>query len=74
MFSDPVEVAVLVAGIDHQQVAAVRHRINEHVIDDAARVVAEHRVLDPSRAQSCHVATDDTLNEGLVFDAQLTHM
>ena len=67
---DPVEVAILVAGIDHQQVSAVRHRIDEDIIDDAARLVAEHGVLDPTRPQPREVTRDHALGETLVFDTQ----
>ena len=66
---DPVEVAILVSGIDDQQVSAVGHRVDEHVIDNAAGVVTEHRVLDPAGPQACHVATDDPLGEAPVGDA-----
>src|SRR2546427_10176253 len=74
VLSHTVEVAVLVAGIDNKQVFTVRHCINEYIIDDAACVIAEHRVLDPSRPQPRHVATDDPLGQALLRYPQLTHM
>ena len=40
MRADPVEVAVLIAGIDHQQIATIRYRIDKDVVDDATVVIA----------------------------------
>jgi len=71
---DPLEVAILVAGIDHHQVACVRHRIDEDVIDDAALLVAEQGVLDSTGLEPIQVTRDDTLSHAVVNDSQLTHV
>src|SRR5438132_7174291 len=60
---NPVEVAVLVAGVDHQEMAAIGHRVDEDVIDDATPLVAEHGVLGVTRAQLCQVPADHPLRQ-----------
>src|SRR5438477_6985890 len=74
MAADPVEVAVLVAGIHDHQVAAVGNRIDQDIIDDAAGLVAKHGVLNAVRPQPREVTRDHALGETLVFDTQLTHV
>ena len=74
MAADPVEVAILVARVHHHQGAPVGNRIDEDIIDDAARLVAKHGVLDPTRPQPREVTRDHALGETLVFDTQLAHM
>ena len=71
---DPLEVAILVAGIDHQQIAAVGHRVDQDIIDDAALLVAEEGVLDPSGLEPAQVASEDALGQAPIGDAQLTHV
>src|ERR1700732_2608205 len=71
---DPLEIAILVAGIDHQQIAAVGHRVDQDVVDDAALVVAKQGVLYPSVLEPGHVTGDDALGQARIGDAQLTHV
>src|SRR5438128_2588622 len=71
---DPVEVAVLVARIDHHQVAALGNRVDQDIIDDATRLVTEHGVLDPAGPEPSEVARDHLLGQALVFDTQLAHV
>src|ERR1700694_1165408 len=72
--ADPVEVGVLIAGVDYQQVAAIRHRVGKDIIDDASGLVAEHGVLNPTGLEPREVTRDDPLREALILDAQLAHV
>ena len=71
---DPVEVAILVGGVHHQQVAAVGYRIDQDIIDDAAVGIAQQRVLDPAGGKRSEVAREDALGQALIVDAQLAHV
>src|ERR1700674_131081 len=71
---DPLEVAILVAGIDHQQIATVSHRVDQDIVDDAALLVAKKGVLDSSVLESGQVATNDMLGQACIGDAQLSHV
>src|SRR2546421_8744205 len=65
---------VLVSRVDHEQEPSLLERIDKHVVDDPARLIAEQRVLNSAGAQLAEVASHDALRERPVADAQLTHM
>src|ERR1700694_2328676 len=71
---DPLEVAILVGGLEHQQIAAVGHRVDEDIIDDAALLVTKQGVLDPPVLEPGHVTSHDALGQARIGDAQLTHV
>src|SRR5256714_9514239 len=71
---DPAEVAILVAGIHHQEITTVRYGVDEDIIDDATLLVAEQRVLNPAGVEAAEVAADDALGEILVPDAKFSHV
>src|SRR2546423_8125420 len=71
---DPAEVAILVAGIHHQEITTVRYGVDEDIIDDATLLVAEQRVLNSPDVEAGEGAADDALGEILVPDAKFSHV
>ena len=74
---EPGEVRFAVRRVDDDQVAMVVEAIDDHVVDDPARIVRDQRVLRPARLQLVDVVRERRLQQiacGRSFDLELAHV